>query len=285
MTPPTPPSDRVDRMLAAADPAPAGAYATSGIADALDAIGETIGGLPRREPRRPSRRRRLPRPRTAIMLAAVVASLAGGTALATRLFVPTYTHQYPPQWAIIGAGPGQILNIHGTNFRQIATRLGSDIPYPRGYASWRAFVVPMETTDDWRIPAGQLHGEFAMSAICAWVIDWRDATLHRDRPRAAHDASVLSGALRWPAVTAWDPHPKVSEPGDGGTHHPSTFGWAVPYIAAVRTGDVARLDRLLRDEQFNGTFHAVDPAAWDLRTRIHYGVRGRLPYPTWLNER
>jgi hypothetical protein len=281
--PPTPPPDRLDRMLTAADPAPAGVYCNGGIADALHAIGETIVGLPRREAR-PSRRRRLPRPRTAIVVAAVVASLAGGSALATRLFVPTYTHRYPPKWAIIGAGPGQILNIHGTDFRQIAARLASDIPYPSGFASWRAFVVPMETTDNWRIPAGQLHGEFAMSAICAWIIDWRHATLTGDRSRAAQDAAVLGGALRWPAVTAWDPHPKVSEPGDGGTHHPSTFGWAIPYIQAVQAGDLARLDRLLKDEQYNGTFHVVDPAAWDIRTRIHFGVPGRLAYPSWLDH-
>jgi hypothetical protein len=271
-------------MLSAGDPAPAAVYATPGIAGALDAIGETIVSLPRREVR-PSRRRRLTRPRTVIVIAAAVASLAGGTAVATRLFVPTYTHTYPPKWSIIGAGPGQILNIRGTNFRQVAAGLASDIPYPRGYASWRAWVVPMETTNNWRIPSGQLHGEFAMSAICAWIIDWRDATLRADGTRATHDAAVLSGALHWPAVTAWDPHPKVSEPGDGGTHHPSTFGWAIPYIAAARAGDLPRLDRLLKDEQYNGTFHVVDPAAWDRQSRSRYGVHGTVPYPTWLGPR
>jgi hypothetical protein len=283
-THPTPASDRLERMMDAADPAPAPAYSTGAISDALDAIGETIVTLPRRDTR-PTRRRRLPRPRTAFVVAAVVASLAGGTALATRLFVPTYTHQYPPKWAIIGGGPGQILNIHGTDFRRIALRLASDIPYPSGYESWRAFVLPMETTNNWRIPAGQLHGEYAMSAICAWVIDWRNATLHHDRPRAAHDASVLSGSLRWPAVTAWDPHPKVSEPGDGGTHHPSTFGWVIPYIAAVQAGDVARLDRLLKDEQFNGNFATADPAAWGPQDRVRYGFPAMLPYPKWLGTR
>jgi hypothetical protein len=270
-------------MLGAADPAPAAAYTGRTVTDALDAIGETIVNLPRREGH-PSRRRRLPRPRTAIVVAAVVGSLAGGTALATGLFVPTYTHKYPPKWAVIGAGPGQILNIHGTDFHRIAAQLGAATPYPAGYASWRAFVVPMETTNDWRIPSGQLRGEFAMSAICAWLIDWRDAMLHHDRPRATHDVSVLSGALHWPAVIAWDPHPKASVPGDGGTHHPSTFGWAIPYIAAVKAGDLATLDQLLKDEQFNGTFHVVDPAAWGPRDRVRYGFPAAMAYPKWLGH-
>jgi hypothetical protein len=279
-----PPSDRVDRLLRAWDPAPAATCATPGVEDALDAIGDTIVSLPRRAAR-PTLRRRLGRPRTAIAIAAVLASLAGGTALATRLFVPTYTHTYPPKWAIIGGGPGQILNIRGTNFRQVAARLSSDIPYPAGFASWRAWVVPMETTGDWRIPAGQLHGEFAMSAICAWIVDWRNATQSGDRTRAVRDAAVLDGALRWRAVTAWDPHPRASVPGDGVTTHPSTFGWAIPYIAAVKAGDLARLDRLLKDERYIGASFAVyDPAAWGPRDRVRYGFPAAMPYPKWLGH-
>ena len=105
-----------------------------------------------------------------------------------------------------------------------------------------------------------------------------------DRARATHDATVLSTALHWRAVTDWDPHPKVSVPGDRGTHHPSTFGWAIPYIAAVRAGDLPLLDRLLKDHRYNGNFHGYDPAAWDARTRAHFGVHAALTYPTWLGQ-
>ncbi len=284
MPQPLPPQPhRLDRMLGACDPTPTGAYSTSGIETALDVIGNTIVSLPRRESRR-TRRHRLRRPRTAILIAAVLASLAGGTAAATRLFVNTHTHTYPPKWAIVGAGPGEILTIRATNFRQVAFGMAKDIPYPSGYASWRNWVVPMETTDSWRIPSGQLHGEFAMSAICAWVLDWRQASLTGDQARAAHAAAVLSGALQWRAVTAWDPHPRVSVSGDMGSHHPSTFGWAIPYIAAVRAGDLARVDALLTDQRFNANFHGFDPAAWPTAERVHFGVRAHLPYPSWLDR-
>jgi hypothetical protein len=67
-----------------------------------------------------------------------LASLVGGAAAARTLFVNTHTHTYAPRWAIAGAGPGEILDTRGTNFRQVALASSADIPYPSGYASsWR----------------------------------------------------------------------------------------------------------------------------------------------------
>ncbi len=221
---------------------------------------------------------------------------ANGRAIAaTNLFVPTYTHQYPPNRMITGGGPGELLNLAGTDFRQIALQISADVPYPPGYASWRDSVIsaeyqlqrgacppgaPRGCTP--KIPAGALHGAFAASAFCAWVLDWRHNTMSGRHAVAARDARVISGALRWKAVTAWDPHPSMSVPGDMGTTHPSTFGWMIPFIQAVRAGDVAHVDQaIVTDADFGGQFALWVNTGMGLNLRL--GLVGR-PLLTYLQR-
>lgn len=275
-------------MLRACDPALAITLHTAEIQDALDGVGLAIVSQScDRAPRRA--RRRLATPRNALAVTGALASLAGGVAFARTVFVPTYTHAHAPKWAIPGAGPGDILNVHGTSFRQVAFGLSADVPYPSGYAPWRDLVVRVTVANDWSVPSGQLRGNFAKSAICAWVIDWRHAMLNGDRARASQDAKVLAGALRWSAVSAWDPHPRVSIPGDIGTTHPSAFGWAIPFISAVQNGDLAKVNQLLGHEnQFNGNFTiytaGYDPAlpdkkdSWVARTGSRLGPSSYVRY-------
>lgn len=289
--------DRLRRMLSACDPAPAGALATEEIDDALRGISLAIAAQPSPDTRQRSRRW-LARPRSALVFAMALISLAGVAVAATRLLVPTYTHTYPPKWAIRGAGPGEILDTRGTRFREIAIALSADIPYPPGYASsWRELVLNENKPPyTWRLPSGQLRGDFATSAICAWVLDWRRAARAGDRARESHDAAVLAGALHWSAVTARDPHPRVARTGDMGTVAPSTFGWAIPYIAAVRAGDLARVERLLvsnyRSGRENyplyGNFFIYTPGYdpplpgkqdnWVLKTGVRMGPRSYQRY-------
>ncbi|MGH2889585.1 MAG: hypothetical protein ACRDNJ_08150, partial [Solirubrobacteraceae bacterium] len=233
--------DALSGMLDACDPIRKTFVLTPELDRALDAVGEAIAAYPVRGMSR-GPKRWLVAPRRAIAVAAALASAGGVAAAAKTLFIPTRTHSHPPRWAITGAGPGEGLNVQGTDFRRIALSLSAGIPYPQGYASWRDYVVTVERAPYGKVASGQVRGAFAMSAICAWVLDWRQATLNGDRPRAVHDTAVLTGAMRWPAVTAWDPHPSVSVPGDSGTTHPSTFGWAIPYIAAIKADDPAKLD-------------------------------------------
>jgi hypothetical protein len=214
---------------------------------------------------------------------------------ATSLFVPTHTHQYPPKGMITGGGPGELLNTHGTDFRQVALQISSDIPYPTGYGSWRESVISTEyeLQQDTcppgaprgctpKMPAGALHGSFAASAFCAWVLDWRHDMTTGRQAAAARDARVISGALRWNAVTAWDPHPSMSVPGDMGTTHPSAFGWMIPFIQAVSTGDLARVDQaIVRDANHGGQF-----AFWvntGMRLNLRLGLVGR-PLLTYLDR-
>ena len=253
-------TDRLDRALAALDRAEHARLTASGIADALDAVGEQIMSYPVLAERRRTARRRFA-VRRVIAVAVLLALVGGVAAAATMVFVPTRTHTYTPRWAISGGGPGEMLNVRGTDFRQIALGLSAGIPYPSGYGSWRRYVVQRAIEPYGCVGSGEIRGEFAMSAMCAWVIDWRHARLSGDRARASHDARVLLGALRWRAVTAWDPNPRVSVPGDSGSRHRSEFGWAIPFIAAVRHGNAAKVSRLLAapNSQLNGNFEVYTP--------------------------
>ncbi len=212
---------------------------------------------------------------------------AGVAVAATQLFIPTHTREYPPKGMITGGGPGELLNLDGTEFRQIALQISSDIPYPAGYGSWRDSVISFEYEAQcphgpsgrcpWtpRVPAGALHGVFAASAFCAWVLDWRHDMMTSRHAAAAGDARVISGALRWKAVTAWDPHPSLAVPGDMGTTHPSVFGWMIPFIQAVRTGDLARADQaIVSDAKYGGEF-----ALW-VNTGLGLNAQAR---PCWAS--
>ena len=250
-----------------------------GLGAAFDSMIASIVSEPRRTPRR---RRFAKRPRATLAgIAAFVVLSAGAAVAATQLFVPTYSNRYVPKGMIVGGGPGELLYVDGTDFRQIALRISSDIPYPNGYGSWRDYVISSEYQLQQegcrapstggralpasrpgfkpKVPAGQLHGAFASTAFDAWVLDWRHDVMTGRRAAAARDERVISGALNWKAVRAWDPHPSTSVPGDMGTTNPSEFGWMIPFIQAVGTGDLASVDRLILSTRYGGPFADACP--------------------------
>lgn len=285
-------ADRLDRMLRACDPIAGRAPSDTGIGAAFDRMSALIVSEPRRAPRR----WRVANRRRAALAGITVVLLGSGVAVAaTNLFVPTHTHQYPPQGMVTGGGPGEQLNVDGTNFRQVARQISSDIRYPPGYESWRGSVISSEYENQQpacppgsprgcmpEVPTGQLHGAFAASAFCAWVLDWRHDIMIGRQKAAASDARVISGALGWKAVTEWDPHPSMSVPGDMGSTHPSTFGWMIPFIQAVGAGDLGRVDQaIVNDAKYGGQF-----ALWvntGLGLDLRLGLVGR-PLLSYLDR-
>lgn len=285
--------ERWDRLLRVCDPIGGRVPADPGIGAAFDAMSAVITG----EPRRTARRwRSVCRSRAALAGIAAFVLLSAGVALAaTRLFVSTYTHQYPPTGMVRGGGPGELLNTHGTDFRHVALQLSSDIPYPARYESWRASVISTEYQLQQsacppsaprgctpKMPAGALHGTFAASAFSAWVLDWRHDMITGQQSAAARDARIIKGALRWKAITDWDPHASMSVRGDMGTTHPSPFGWMIPFVKAVGTDDVTRVDQaIVSDASHGGQF-----AFWvntGLSVSLRLGLVGR-PLLNYLNR-
>jgi hypothetical protein len=74
---------------------------------------------------------------------------------------------------------------------------------------------------------------------------WREADIAGRPAAVAQAAAMIAAAPGWSAVTAEDPDPDASVPGDLGTKTYTLFGWMLPYRDAVLAGDRARVEKLL----------------------------------------
>jgi hypothetical protein len=258
---------QLDRALRAADPISVESLASVDLGLVLDELGAALTDQPRgRLTPRGWRRERVRRPRTArgVALAGVIGIVLAGGAAAATVALTTYTGQYNKGWEVSAGGPGENLLTGAPNFCKAALKLSADIEYPAGYESWRPWVLIAETGQpkvtttgacgannaggegaDTLASTGALRGWFAMSAFCAWASYWRQAQASGDTTQAADAASVIAGALTWPAVVAEDPHPSSSVTGDLGTTHPSLFGWFIPIQTAVANRNTAAVSTLL----------------------------------------
>jgi hypothetical protein len=250
---------RLDAMLRATDPLACGSLDGDRLDRALDAIGAAI--VARSVRRVPGRRTRWFATRRGILAIGAAVLVAGGGAAAARLFINAHTGIHPTKaWEIKAGGPGEALNLAGTNFRQVALRVASGIPYPAGDAAWRNWVITVADPSANRscpagsprgctmtVSAGALRGGFASSAFCAWVYDWRQARLNGDALSAERAARVIDEAPSWKAVVALDPHPSASPPYTNPRRHGqmTIFGWLLPFRSAVLKGDVSLVNLLL----------------------------------------
>ncbi len=73
-------------------------------------------------------------------------------------------------------------------------------------------------------------------------------------------------------VKAEDPRPRLSVPGDMGSAHPTAFGWMIPIIRAVGTGELARVNHaILRDGSYGGQFWLWAAVGMGLKESPRYG--------------
>lgn len=256
--------DPLDALLRARDPLDRASLESAPIERALEAVGAAI--TMRSRPVRPMQRARpgwSGGSRRAGLIAGV-AVLSTTAAVAGGAVRSAYTGLLPATKADVAmGGPGEELNPAGSNFRVFALALSADIPYPAGASSARNLVISqVPTVDGGLVSTGAVRGWFARSAFFAWVQAWRAADIAGQSTVAAQAAAMIAAAPRWSAVTAEDPHPQASVPGDLGTTTYTPFGWMLPYRDAVLAGDRARVEKLLA---FNyGDAWLGDPAwnAW-----------------------
>jgi len=247
----------IDAIVRGIDPLGGGLPETHGLERTLDEIGAAIvsdGAFGTRAAPRWRRWLAVPR-RLAAVAAAVLA--VGGVATAAVVFVNAHTGIYPTKpWEREAGGPGESLNLAGTNFRQVALTVASDIPFPPGYAAWRTWLITLAANSSscpkgspagckMLISTGALRGSFAQSAFCAWVYDWRQATQAGDAAAAQRAAQAIREAPLWKAVVTLDPHPHAAPPYTGRHGPMSDFGWLLPYRHAVLAHDVSAVDGML----------------------------------------
>lgn len=273
-----------EELVKAADPLPRAALTSGPVERALDDLGLAITSL-RRRPKVASRRRLVLSRRATIALAALIAALSAGVATGAAL-LGAHTGIFPSKADQAVGGPGEALNPAASDFRTVALQISSDIAYPKGYASWRDWVIAEQapTAEDGpggtRFPAGlissgALHGWFAGSAFCAWVQSWRQADIAGDRRSEGLAAQVIAEAPSWKAVHAEDPHPDPAAANDQGALSGTLFGWLLPYRTAVLSGDLSRVDDLLASGYGGSKCWLSDPA-WMARLRAHRADWGNM---------
>jgi hypothetical protein len=272
-------------LLEACDPVERSALVSGGIEGALDEIGAVITSRPSR-----AARRRLMGARWRTLVVAVTMLAIGAGVAAGAVVFGAHTGLFPTEAEQAMGGPGEALNPAAPDFRAVALQIASDIPYPKGYASWREWVlktqVPtsgVETSaggSESPFPAGlvstgALHGWFAASAYCAWVQSWRQASIAGDPNATALAAQTIAQAPGWSAVTDEDPHPDPSAPNDPGAEAGTLFGWMLPYRDAVLVGDRVRVGHLLASGYGGGRCWLSDPL-WMAQVRAHGDDWGML---------
>lgn len=253
--------DQLNAFLKAGDPVEPSALSGDGVESALDEIGAEITGRSRRANSRRTRRLSMSKPRAALVIGfatiGISAAVAGGSQLSA------HTGHFLPKKYIPTGGPGEALYPGAPDFRDVALGLSSDIPFPEGYESWRDALIADEIRQaepNNLETSGALRGWLAMSAYCAWVLDWRHADIAGDTTAAATATQTVSEAPKWKAITDEDPHLDPAATGEDGKSRVSLFGWMLPFRDAVLAGDRAQVEHLLITEEHAGRCQDYD---WD----------------------
>jgi hypothetical protein len=180
-----------------------------------------------------ARRRRRGARLASITLAVAVAG--AGTAAATE-FISTRTGQHTSGWEVGAAGPGEFLNLGGTDRDQVFEQVVDGIPFPAGYEaqrSWALNFYPRET--DSAVTDSRLRALVAGNAVCTWADAWIAADDAGNA--AARDAATttLVAAVSWEDIRADDIPDAV--PIQGTDQRRSYWGWLPPLAQAAEAGD------------------------------------------------
>jgi hypothetical protein len=272
-------------LLEACDPVERSTLVGEGIEGALDEIGAVITSRPPRA----ARSRSMGARRSVLVVASTMLAIGAGVAAGAVAF-GAHTGLFPTKAEEAMGGPGEALNPAAPDFREVALQIASDIPYPKGYASWREWVLKTQLPNSGEgtssgdsespfpaglVSTGALHGWFAASSYCAWVQSWRQASIAGDVNATAQAAQTIAQAPSWKAVTDEDPHPDPSAANDPGAASGTLFGWMLPYRDAVLVGDRARVEHLLATGYGGGRCWLNDPD-WMAQVRAHGDDWGRL---------
>jgi hypothetical protein len=90
------------------------------------------------------------------LLGVMVLIVFGGVAAAAGIFVNAHTRTYNHGWQLRAGGPGENLNLAGTNLVQVVLHESAGISYPASYATWRIYAI--KRSGPTRCPSGSAPG-------------------------------------------------------------------------------------------------------------------------------
>jgi hypothetical protein len=187
-----------------------------------------------------ARRRRRTAKVASVTLAVVVAG--AGTAAAAE-FLSTRTGEETTGWEVGAAGPGELLNLGGTDRRQVFEKVTADIPFAPGYEAQRDYSLdffPVET--DSRITESGLRSWTASNAICTWADAWVADDNSGDLAARETAAGTLAESVSWEPIQTFDeahgePDPMDPSTGVDSGAGGSYYGWLRPLAQAAQSGD------------------------------------------------
>jgi hypothetical protein len=194
------------------------------------------------------RRRRLVR---GVSVGVALAVAGGGTAAAAT-YIATRTGKHTTGWQTSAAGPGEILNMAGSDYGQVIRQITADIPFAPGWEHERELALHdgyLAPEPGSVITTSAVRGHVTNYAVCSWAAYWLAADVAGDDASRAAATRTLSQSLTWPSVTALDQHP--SPTGQQTDQGPTRFGWLPPIISAAQAGDRQRLVTAMDDHSVN----------------------------------
>jgi hypothetical protein len=182
---------------------------------------------------RTARRRRRASRVASITLAVAVAG--AGTAAAAE-FISTRTGEETTGWEVGAAGPGELLNLGGTDRDEVFEQVVADIPFPAGYEAQRAWALdfyPRE--EDSAVTESRLRALVAGNAVCTWADAWVAADGAGDAAARTIATTTLAAAVTWEDIRTSD-IPDAA-PVRGTDQRRSYWGWLPPLAEAAHAGD------------------------------------------------
>ena len=181
-----------------------------------------------------ARRRRRAARVASVTLAVAVAG--AGTAAAAE-FISTRTGAEATGVNAGAAGPGEILDLGGTDLHQVVEEVAADIPFPSGYETQRAETLDSFIPDpNSSISEGFVRSYVAYNAACSWADAWVAADNAGNVAARADATETLAGSVTWEAVVAFEESRGEPDPMDSGARE-SYFGWLRPLAEAAESGD------------------------------------------------
>jgi hypothetical protein len=172
---------------------------------------------------------------TRLASAALAIAVAGGGTAAAAEFISTRTGEHTSGWEVDAAGPGEVLDLGGTDRRQVFDEVTADIPFPSGYESQRTWALGFFPAErDSAITESTLRSWIAGNAVCTWADAWVAADDAGDVAARTTAAATLAAAVSWDDIRLRDvPDAVILESGE----HLSYRWWVRPLAEAAGSGN------------------------------------------------